>query len=429
MMSRYGIWMLTAALLTLAPPVMAQAVLPADPLAFAPEKILLRTPNIDGKFDPAEWTPAYSLEAPQGALSAAAGWDSQRIYFALDGPAFSKAVLYVDANGDGWLNGPDNYEFTLEPASDGSVAVTSRLYNSLVSDPSQALRPALIDVRARYGSAGDRHTLEMSVERSDSSGLELKANKRLAFAFGVGAVESPDVLFPADPRAALRTVTLAQDKLVGPEGIVMDVGVKDREVVPGQTLSIELFINNTTDEPVIYSNYEIGGEAGIADLVDYSRVHGATLEAGKRLKRGFSTDLPADMPLGAFLLRSALNLADGTQAVLLTGFEVQEPIVCWFDTGSGPLAPGQERRIAVMLKNNRPSATSGTAVLEVPAELADAFDRTQGKYLLRTENSTGKVEFRLRPGESTPPGQYEIRATVTTAGFEQTLSGLVLIQR
>lgn len=424
MKSRAGIWMLIIFAVS-----MAAALLPAaaqdapEDSALARGLVLRRTPNIDGFPTADEWTPLYTA----ADVDVAASWDSRHLYVMLQAPEIPRAVLYLDAQGDGWLNGADNFELTLTPNADGSVEVVPRLYNSFMNSPESALSLTLLPGRAAFRTENGLAALEVAIERNDNAGLELKNGRQMAVAVARASAAGSTEWMPADPRANMQSLTLVNQIQRSPDGLVLDMLMEDREVVAGQTLNVEFFANNHGQEPVEFVNFEIGGEPRIADLVNYMRVRGGSIEPGKRVKQALATELLPGMPVGAFVIVSNMNLPGGEQASVMSSFEVLEPLYTSLDTGSGPLPIGQERRINVIVQNNGPGTISGDVELVVPAELSESLNRTSTRFVARGENSQSKSEFRLRPRDEVPTGEYEILAIVKSQEFERTLKGRVLI--
>lgn len=405
----------------------APAQVAARAVTFPSGQALLRSPAVDGVYDPVEWTDVARLQTPAGEYVVGAGWDSSHVYFLLDGPAFDSAVLYVDAQGDGWLNGPDNYELALIPVQGGQVEVAAKIYNSLVSVPAQALSPAIVDCQARSSLFEGRRTLEVALARNDATGLRPAAGQKMAFGFGV-RLPGEQRTAPEDPRGQLTGIVLSNNLVSAPEGIVMDMTIKDRTVTGGQAVSGDLFVTNTGRDPLPYAGLEIAGERRVADLVNRLQLPAGSIEPGKRLKQGYSTALPVDAPVGAYALQATLDLGDGRQAVLLSGFEVLETLEVRMEPGDGPVMAGQERRVAVVVKNNSPRAQNGTVQLEAPVELDGCFDRASSRFMVRPDGEA-RVEFRLRPNRNTQAGEYELKAAVQSGSFQRTVSGKVLIGR
>ncbi len=396
-------------------------------VVFPSGQVLLRSPAVDGVYDPVEWTDVARLKTPAGDYVVGAGWDSSTVYFLIDGPAFDSATLFVDAQGDGWLNGPDNYELVFTPAEGGEVSVSARIYNSLVSAPAQALSPAIVDCRARTSSSEGRRTLEVAIARNDATGLRPAHGQKMAFGFGV-RLPGEERTVPDDPRDSLTGIVLSNNLVSAPEGIAMDMTIRDRTVTAGETVSGDLTVTNTSREPLPYAGVEIAGERRVAELVNRLQLPAGTIEPGKRLRQGYATALPADAPVGAYALQATLDLGDGRQAVLLSGFEVLDTLEVRMEPGDGPVVAGQERRVAVVLRNNSPRAQSGTVRLEAPLELDGCFDRTSSRFMVRP-GGEARVEFRLRPNRNTVPGEYELKAAVESGSFQRSLSGRVLIGR
>ena len=153
------------------------------------------------------------------------------------------------------------------------------------------------------------------------------------------------------------------------EGLNLDIRMKDRKLIAGQTLSLDFHADNTGTDPLAYSNFTIGGEPRVAELLNALRVRGGVLQPGKGIKWGFSTDLPETMPLGTFAVLGEMNLEDGRKACVVSSFDVVEPFEAELDTGSGPLTPGAERKIVVSVKNNTTGPVNGTVRLVLPQSL------------------------------------------------------------
>ena len=426
-MSHARMLAVSAALFCLAAPLWA-ATEPA-PLAqpeFPSHEVLARTPVVDGVADAGEGTPVYSIKTGSGEVKVGAAWDSSYLYLLLDGPALAKSVLYLDSQADGWLNGADNFQIDITPSA-GGVAFQTKMYNSFISSPSRALAPFVLDIKGASRTEGGRSVVEMQIPRDESCGLDLKADKKLAAGVGATLASEPGRVWPADPRASMQTLTLKDLIAASIDGLDLNMKVKDHKVVPGQTLSVDFYADNHTEATLAYKSFEIGGEANVKDLLNSLRVRGDTIQPGKRVKWGFSTDLPKDMAVGTFALGVKMELADGRVARLLSSFEVVDIIDASLDLGTGPVIPGEERELAVVITNNRPNSSGGSVQLILPEALQRSVDRVKGKFLVRTEDSQARVGFKLKPGADVAPGEYRIQADVESGTYKRTLTGTVLV--
>lgn len=420
------VFALLSVLAVIALPAQAQTAQAPQQPSFPANQVIACTPVLDGTVHADEWTPAYSIKTGVGEVNVSMSWDSQRIYFLLDGPKVTGAVLYIDALANGWLNGADNYEIDIVPSGD-SAQVTAKLYNSFESSPSQALSPTILDTVTAAKVTDDRSVIEIGIARNDATGLVLKDGKTLAFGFSVALAGDTGKRFPPDPRAALQTVTLTDQMVASVKGLTLELPIKDRRTVPGQKLSADFTARNDGGEPITYDWFVVGGQGSATNLLNALRVRGDTLAPGKKLRQPYSSDLPETMPLGAYVLRGQMHLADGRTATVLSSFEMLHVVDATLDLGSGPVIPGQPRKITVFITNNRPRPSNGTIRIIAPEAIDRGLDRDRAKFFARVQESQVRADFTLNPPADTPPGEYDITAEVQAYGYTQTLKGKLLI--
>lgn len=406
---------------------------PAPPAASAEEAaapeiaVLAHSPILDGVLENDQWTAVRSYSLDGATLSISAAWDSGRLYLAVESPQAPALLVFLDAEADGWRAGANNYEIKIVPGA--PAAVTARRYNALLpSDKSGPQLPTvLLGARAVSKTTDGRMLTEIEVPAGQTRGLVFADGARLA----VGASTlgpGPGPVAPEDPASSVTAITLKDE--IAPtavDGLKLDIRIKDRRVVPGQTLSLDFHADNVGAEPFAYRHFTIGGEPRVADLLNFLRVRGGTLQPGKGLKWGFSTDLPETMPLGTFSVAAEFALEDGRTARVLSSFEVVEPVEASLDAGNGPIAPGGERKLYVTIRNNCNRPINGLVSLSVPEQLAPGLSRNSAKYLVRSENSETRVEFRLKHPGAIPPGEYPVGAEVRTGPHIRALNGAILI--
>ncbi len=392
----------------------------------APLEILAHAPILDGVIEDDQWTVFHSFPAGDSAASISAAWDAGRLYLAADCPETASAVFYLDANADGWLAGADNFEVRTV-TSTSAPQVTVLLHNALQA-PAAEPSPVVLDARAAFRTEGARTVIELEIPAAPSKGLVYEDGKAIAVGAGISLASAPSKMIPAEPRAALKAIVLKDEiQPVAIEGLKLDIRMKDRKLIAGQTLSLDFHAGNTGTEPLAYSNFTIGGEPRVADLLNALRVRGGVLQPGKGIKWGFSTDLPETMPLGTFSVLGEMNLEDGRKARVVSSFDVVEPFEAALDTGSGPLVPGAERKIVVSVKNNTNGPLNGTARLVLPQSLMAGVAKDTQKFSVRSEGSTARIEFKLRRPAGSADGEQTIVAEVEVRGVSRQMEGAILL--
>ena len=395
---------------------------PKFPVGF----ILSRTPNIDGVYDPNEWTLFDTQSAGDAAISTYASWDTQNVYFAIKGPKLTSAIVYIDAKMDGVLNGADNYQITVTPLGADSV-VDTKVYNSMAATPAAALTKAVMGAVVASTTTSEGTFIELAIPKRGLLLEKLEPNTKLAVSGGVTLAGTPAFAVPADPRAKMQILSM-MDQMVSQNSLVsLDLRVKDRTVVPGQTLSLDFAAKNISGQPLVYKNYTIGGDPRIADLTNFLRVRGGTMAVKDGIKLGFSTDLPDTMPLGAYTMVSEMNLADGQSAQLLSSFEVVELLDLSLNTGSGPVTVVTERKIVVKIKNNKNKSVEGIVRLILPDALQTGLDKQQQSFRIQMEDGRETVEFKLTPKQTVAVGEYPVKAEIEAESFKKTLTDAILV--
>lgn len=402
---------------------------PAIAASGAAGTLISRTPVLDGVLEPGEWPVTFSIAEAEGkpAATAGAAWDSSRLYLLVTAPSVARAVVYIDAGGDGWLNGADNYEITLDASSD-PVQVTSRLYNSHLDSPARALGPIVANVQAAAKNAGGATVIEAAIPKNADTGLLLTPGRKLSLGYGVSQRGEPDKFVPADARSYMQPVELAVDSVSAPPGVQLSLKSRDRRVVPGQEITADFELRNTTADPIIIEGSVISAEPRMADLVNVLTVRGQVLDKGEKTGNTYKTRLPDTMPLGAFLLKAVVTLEQGVTAVAYSSVDVVEPVDVALDTGAGPASVGGQRAVVVSVTSNSSRTASGTVKLIVPEALAASLERDTRKYAIRKADATERLQFDLKIAPETPAGSYPISAEVTAEGYQRTLTSVLVVR-
>ena len=203
--------------------------------------LLALTPVLDGRLSPEEWQKLKSEDGTESYLQ----WEPGSIYFAAKVKKGSDLMLSIDPEGDGWLNGAENYEVRV--SFDGSKpAVTIRTLDATaVSGPSWKPRSAN-DV-AVFSSAG---TNEWIVEGRILAKVQYGSKLGAAMeSLPSGAATGPAYL----PRP-LMMHPLGYDQSEGiPDGMAWRTRTKLRQIARDDSLSMTFELSGLGD----YRNVEI----------------------------------------------------------------------------------------------------------------------------------------------------------------------------
>ncbi len=156
-------------------------------------------PQIDGVPDPA-WHPLIGGHLQESSVPGfpapdiLAAWSSAGLYLAIDTPGYATYQILIDAAGDGWYHGHDNYEITVHPVlglreahvQDSSPEAICEVGYSVWDDASEYPFPPYLvpgDLTVATAQSGGRYTMEMLIPADDATSLTPREGKSIRLLF------------------------------------------------------------------------------------------------------------------------------------------------------------------------------------------------------------------------------------------------------
>jgi len=412
-------------------PTATEPAQPPVPTVTPETKVFKRTPAVNGQIEPGEWDEYFTFEYGSLRVWTYVDWDDDCLYVASKSTAPTDLLVTLDANGDGWFHGSDNYEFVARRGQEGeSPTLSVSRYESQGTPggggaPLAAAEAAAFTMKA--GSAPDSYVLELAIPRSAAQGLELRGGKKISLKVAIG-VGSPDVQWiPPAPLGEVQTIELVSLKSSVPPSLKLTVDVKDKRLTPGEDLIAKIHVRNTDKAVATVDSVVVGGEGKTAKLLGSQLFRMEGIDPGKSFTCTFHTPISRSAPPGSAALGVEVRSGDERIASSLLSFDIVPTCEVRLDLGSQPIARGQVRRIAVVIKNNSQRGVYGRVRLSLPDGWV--FQRSRGvkEFDIRQEDGEQAVSFRVKAPDNAQ-GKTPVLAEVQTGGRTVSVSGVLEVK-
>lgn len=386
-------------------PVVVPIDVKPDPLIFK------RTPVVDGLVQSGEWDTFFSADTSTDRVSTYADWDSRNLYLAVNGTKPVKLTVIIDANGDGWFHGGDNYKFEFTPGGGDAVTVDVTRYDSKTAKPAASPVIEPLSILARSGQDGK--SIELAIPQGSLVGLNLKDGKKMGIALVAQVGDSGPI--PQNGNDELVKVTLVSKKSASLDPVEIEMDLRDRRVTPGEDVVSKLTVRNKSKDNVDAETFVIGGEGRAAKYLNSEMVRIEGLGNGVKMKRSFRSKIPRDMPVGSWGLGAEVRSASGRLGGTLISFEVVPSYEVTMETGDGKFAAGTSdwHQIKVLIRNNTHGEVVGTVKLVVP-DGWELFKKIDDKlFSIPSEDGVYPAVFRVRVTDAAKSGPAQVKAFAT----------------
>lgn len=212
------------------------ALIAAQPAPFEPQlrNRLAMTPLLNGTLEEEEWD--FLTDA--GGVRLYQQWEPGLLYFAGSTMESGPIRISIDANGDGWLRGRDNYEVTLQTDGTTSMVGMRRLDASGPNPAWEEIIGAQHLLQLRTNNEGGNLVFELAVNLNPLE--RIVAGKIVGLAF-----ERPAELNQGITVRPMSTVHLAMDRSIGlPSESEWSVEKSPRSVAIGESLGVKFILKN-----------------------------------------------------------------------------------------------------------------------------------------------------------------------------------------
>ncbi len=402
-----------------------------EPALTPDTEIFKRTPVIDGKIDAGEWDIFYESNAAGSAVTTYADWDSSNLYFAAQCDKPFDALVILDALGDGWFNGQDNYEIKAMRDADGAVgkAVSryeSRNATSALPQPVTANELGMVEMVS--GSVDGKYFIEIKLPGELIRDFKLADNAKTAFQIATKVETGDTGWIPANmggDRRECLSCTLMSKKSAALNPLLVDMDVRTPRIARTEDLYVRFSMINNGTESVNARTYVLAGEGKSSGYLGSKKVRLEGLATKGKVFDEISTTIPSDMPLGSWAFGGEVRSDSAKIGAVIASFEVVDQWEAWLKLPSNDVSTHSKTVvIALQVRNNLRRPIRGTAKITLPLgwELYKNADTRQ--FEVSSISGVTTVKF-----TATPPlgvlGAVPVKIEVSSRGITKTVEGSI----
>ncbi|WP_309690301.1 NEW3 domain-containing protein [Armatimonas sp.] len=341
-------------------------------------------------------------------------WDDQFLYLAVESKEPQDIRFDLDASGDGWFRGAENFSIRLVTSPEGAKALIRR-FDTVQNKE----HPVWAEVLLPEGSVQARQ-----FKTAQGSGMVvavpcalLGPQRKPGTEFGFRALLGAAAL--AEPTAELPLVRLQltdeSEAILGTLAVRMSL--RDRNLVTGGLVRGTLELSNSGEKPLFLKQIFLPDGTTITNPKDPSLI----LNPGERLRREFRFVLGEGPEPASIVLRAGAEREEGGSAVALGSVDRQEPFLFALDHDAKPLValapdgPQRRRLLVATITGRRDSKTVGQVRLALPAGwTVEGEDKRT--FSVSYPNERRSVSFKLIVPLGVPAGSYPVEAQCEIGG-------------
>lgn len=342
-------------------------------------------------------------------------WDTQFLYLAVESATPDDLRVDLDASGDGWFQGAENFSLRLVRTGE-SLSALVRRFDTVQNRE----HPVWAEVALPEGALQVR---PLALEKGSAVVLALPIGflgqqRKLGAEFGLRILTGASAATEPQPETPMVRLQLAEDSeaIVGP--LSARLLIKERRLVAGAAVQGSLELANTSAKPIFLKQVLLPDGKSIVDLKDPIMI----LNPGERLRREFRFPLPAGPePASVVLQAGAEREEGGVRVIALASVERQEPFSLTLDHDSKPIAaaapdgPARRRLVVATITGRREGRNSGTVQLALP--VGWSVDGEPKRNLsLSFPNERRSVSFKLIAPPNLTAGRYPVEVECEIGG-------------
>lgn len=408
-------------------PAPAPAVVPA--VDVTPDvEVFKRTPVIDGTVEEGEWDAFYTFSAAGWDATACADWDPRNLYFAAKSNRPGNVMVMLDANGDGWLNGEDNYQLVFTRDAAGAVSYSLNRYDShtataATAPPVTAAELAMVTVRS--ADSDGSYMVEAAIPAAMIRTFRPAPGTKIGLMISVQQADGQTVWTPPAGAGDLKQCTLTTKKTASLKPLVVDFELLDTTIARGDELRAKFHMTNTGADTVDAQSFVIAGEGKSGDYLSSQKVRIEGLPPKKHIAHEFRSIIPSDMPLGSWAIGTEARSKAGRLGGVLMSFDVVEPVEIELRIPEKPVpADVKDVTYTVIVNNNLRRDISGTVRITLPAGW-DLWKNADTRQFAARARSSTYASFKAKPPLGVPtevPVKVEVAVEGQTWATERTMT-------
>ncbi len=383
--------------------------------------IFKRTPRIDGTIDDGEWDTYYTFTSGEWEVTTFADWDADSLYLAAKSTRPIDFLASLDASGDGWYHGEDNYEFRAIREADESIALTVGRYESRGTTSAAVawVTPAEASmVEVKSNASEDGYAIEMRVPANLVRGFRLAPDRHLGLQIAVKTDPQEDAWIPADAPGDTRPCVLVAKKIAALKPLRLGFDLLDYRLARGDELVGKFHLTNSGTDPVDVRTFVIAGEGKAGDYLSSERIRIEGLPPGKHISREIKSIIPSDMALGSWAIGAEVRSDESRLGGALVSFEVVEPFDVRLSLPGTPVRTDvKDVTFGAVVDNNLRRSLRGTVKITLPVGWELWKDADTRDFSARAESSSS-VAFKAKPPLGAL-GSVPVSVEVTADGITQ----------
>lgn len=412
----------TPAPVTPAPAPAADAALKAATAVTPDTNIFKRTPTVDGKIETGEWDVFYSMTQGDWDVTTYAGWDAKNVYAAVKSNKPFDAAIAIDAFGNGWNTGEENYEIgAMRSGEQGWVSSVKRYEARKSGLPTaEDVTPTEAGyVEMKTGSADGAYVVEFRIPAKLIRGFRLVPEKKLGFQIAVKTTSDDSGWVPAGVPGNIVDCAFVERKFATLSPLVLDFDLRDFQIGRGDELVGKLHLTNNGTETMDVRSFVIAGEGKAGDYLSSQKVRLENLPAKKHIAQEYRSLIPKDMPLGSYAIGAEIKNDTERIAGALISFEVVEPYEIELKVPEKPVRVDvKDITFSIVVKNHMRHSRHGIAKITLP----EGWELWRGRDTkdFNAQGYTGAgVDFEAKPPLGAL-GKIPVKVEVTIDGLTKT---------
>lgn len=392
-------------------------------------EILKRSPKIDGVIEDGEWDTYYTYTSSDWNVTTFVDWDSAHLYVGAESNKPIDLLAVLDANADGWFHGEENYEFKVTRTDNGSFNLAvcrydSRNTKSPTAAPVSAAETAMVVMRNSVSQ--DRYMMELSIPALLIRGFRLTPERKIGFQVAVKSSTDESGWMPTSQLGEVKQCTLVTKKFATLKPLEIGFDLRDSVVARGEDLVGRFHLTNGGTETVDARHFVIAGEGKAGDYLSSYKIRIEPLPPKKHLAHDVRTLIPADMPVGSWVIGAEVSSGDGRLGAALVSFDVVDPFNAELRLPAGDVrADVKDVTFGIAITNNCRRTLRGTAKISLPIGW-ELWRNMDSREFSVSGRSTTTVMFKAKPplGEL---GTVPVKAEVVSDGEVKVLEGNITI--
>ena len=409
------------------PPIPAppQSAPKMEPLLTLDTEIFKRTPRIDGVVEDGEWDTYYAFTNGDWEVSTFADWDAGNLYVAAKSSKPIDFLASLDASGDGWFHGEENYEFRAMREGDETLLLAvgrceSRGTTSSAVVPVTPAEAAMVEMSSSKSDGS--YMIEMRVPASLIRAFKLAPNRKLGFQVAVKTEAGEAAWVPVGVPGDTEQCALVVKKIAALKPLKLGFDLRDYRLARGDELVGKFHLTNSGTETIDVRTFVIAGEGKAGDYLSSQKVRIEGLPPRKHISREMKSIIPSDMGLGSWAVGAEVRSEDSRLGGALVSFEVVEPFEIELSLPQKPVRVDvKDVTFGVIIANNRRHSIRGTAKITLPIGWELWKDADTRDFSAR-RNSLSSVAFKAKPPLGAL-GDVPVSVEVTVEGVSKTAEG------